>query len=147
MATYEVEHNIPSPRTNTSGSAQPPPAPRRPDLSTFFTAVSAVDTSTTQNTHAVPTPAEVSVAYRMLASAFEVMRRDGEGGAGTTQEDPSRTGSDPERSSEAATAAAGSYTNLMDMLIESLMQDAESPPREVKGCPQEFLDGRAAKHP
>ncbi|KAI9793285.1 MAG: hypothetical protein M1833_000784 [Piccolia ochrophora] len=113
MATYEVEHDIPDPSRSAQTTAQ---RPRRPDLSTFFTAVSAVDTSSTQNEHAVPTPGDVSAAYRMLADAFQTMQRDGgSGGDG--------------------------YNNLMEGLIESLMHDAEMPPREVKGVGQEFLDG------
>ncbi|KAI9762449.1 MAG: hypothetical protein M4579_000425 [Chaenotheca gracillima] len=139
MATYEVEHNIPSPpRTTVGDRSHPEPPPRRPDLSTFFTALSAVDTSSTQNAHAVPTPGDVSVAYRMLASAFEVMRRDG-GEGGDTSAPPPGTA---EQTSDSGAAAAGSYTQLMDMLIESLLHDADSPPREVKGCSQEYLDDR-----
>lgn len=33
------------------------------------------------------------------------------------------------------------YASLMDALTEALLREAEMPPREVKGCSQEFLDG------
>ncbi len=36
---------------------------------------------------------------------------------------------------------AAEYANLMDMLIESLLREADTPPKQVKGCSQEFLDG------
>ncbi|KAI9875763.1 MAG: hypothetical protein M1830_008019 [Pleopsidium flavum] len=113
MATYEVEHNIPEPQT-TSTSRHPP---RRPDLSTFFSTLELVDTSGEQRSHnnsyAVPIPGDVSAAFRTLADAFERMRQDG-----------------------------GEENNLLQSLVETLMVDAERPPREVHGVPDSFLDGK-----
>ncbi|KAI9672968.1 MAG: hypothetical protein M1817_003132 [Caeruleum heppii] len=123
MASYEVEHSIPPSSTEPSNQAS---RPRRPDLSTFFSALSSIDTSTTTNQHAVPTPGDVSAAFRLLADAFSVMRRDGAhggtggGGGGPTEE----TG----------------YGDMMEGLIERLMMEAEMPPREVKGCGEGFVD-------
>lgn len=99
-----------------------PPAqtrPRRPDLSTFFSTLELVDTSgetrTHHNANAVPIPGDISAAFRTLADAFERMRQDGGGDNG-----------------------------LLDSLVESLMADAEMPPREVKGVPDSYLDGRSS---
>ncbi|KAI9794618.1 MAG: hypothetical protein M1816_004505 [Peltula sp. TS41687] len=110
---YEVEHNVP---TTTSTQTQ---RSRRPDLSTFFSALSTIDTTHTSNPHALPTPVDVSAPYRLLADAFQVMRRDG---AGESDSD-------------------NDYASLMDTLTEALLREAETPPREVQGCDQEFLDG------
>ncbi|MCJ1362697.1 hypothetical protein MMC16_001803 [Acarospora aff. strigata] len=111
MATYEVEHNIPDVQT-TSTTRHPP---RRPDLSTFFSTLELVDTSgehrAHNNTHAVPIPGDISAAFRTLADAFERMRQDG-----------------------------GGENDLLQSLVESLMADAERPPREVQGVPDTFLD-------
>ena len=69
----KVEHNVPPP------SSSPGPPPRRPDFSTFFTALANIDTSTTTNPHAVPLPRDVSAAYRRLAEGLARMREDNEG--------------------------------------------------------------------
>lgn len=107
-----MEHNIPSPQT-APNTRHPP---RRPDLSTFFTTLELVDTSGEQrahnNSYAVPIPGDISAAFRTLADAFERMRQDG-----------------------------GGENNLLQSLVESLMGDAERPPREVHGVPDSFLDG------
>ncbi|KAI9835846.1 MAG: hypothetical protein M1819_001744 [Sarea resinae] len=117
MATYEVEHDIPAPTTTSA------PPPRRPDLSTFFSALSQIDTSSTaaaphHNPHAVPTPGDVAATFRTLADAFEVMRVEGGGGA---------------------QGGAGGNSELLESLISTLMGEAEAPPREVKGVGDEFL--------
>lgn len=94
------------------------PRPRRPDLSTFFATLDLIDTSgetrTHHNANAVPIPGDVSAAFRTLADAFERMRQDG-----------------------------ADENGLLDSLVESLMEDAEMPPREVNGVPDSFLDGRS----
>lgn len=61
----------------------------------------------------MPIPGDISAAFRTLADAFERMRQDG-----------------------------GGESELLNSLVESLMADAEMPPREVKGVPDSFLDGR-----
>jgi hypothetical protein len=67
----------------------------------------------------VPTPGDVSAAYRLLASAFDVMR-----------------------DTASANSSGGSLTQhdeLMDMLISSLLSDADTPPREVQGVGEQYL--------
>ncbi|KAI9836488.1 MAG: hypothetical protein M1838_005074 [Thelocarpon superellum] len=127
MATYEVEHSIPA-----ADSAQDPPARRRrPSMTTFHSALSSIDTSSTSNPHAVPTPVDASAPYRLLANAFEVMRaQDGGSGAGPAG-----------RGGFGGAVAGDSHAELMDMLIQSLMEEADAPPREVAGVSEEFLAG------
>lgn len=106
-----MEHNI------KPTAAQEPPR-RRPDLSTFFSALDQVDTSGTHapnNAHSLPLPGDISAAFRLLANAFDTMR----GGAGG--------------------GPASAHDDLMTSLIESLMREADSPPTELKGCPDEFI--------
>ncbi|MCJ1484802.1 hypothetical protein MMC06_004975 [Schaereria dolodes] len=111
MATYEVEHNIPDPAPISTTTR-----PRRPDLSTFFSTLELVDTSNTENQHAVPIPGDISAAFRTLADAFERMRQDG----GSEQQ-------------------GGENSGLLERLVETLNSEAEMPPREVKGVGDEFL--------
>lgn len=104
-----VEHNIP---TNQQPQEQPL---RRPDLSTFFSALDQVDTSgdrQPQNAHSLPLPGDISAAFRLLANAFETMRGGG-----------------------------NAHDELMDRLVESLMDSAERPPTEVEGVSDEFIAG------
>jgi len=84
--------------------------PRRPDLSTFFSTLEHVDTSNVSNINAQPIPSDVSAAFRTLGEAFQRMRMY-------------RSGEGP-----------------LDGMIESLLADAEEPPKEVKGVSQAFLD-------
>ncbi|KAL9012919.1 MAG: hypothetical protein Q9173_002360 [Seirophora scorigena] len=100
--SYEVEHNI--------SRAEPAPQTRRPDLSTFFSNLELVNTSSTQNSNATPMPVDMRAVFITLSDAFRSMRQDGGG-------------------------------NLLDTLIETLEADAESPPKEVKGVSDAFLDG------
>ncbi|KAL1997522.1 hypothetical protein VTN49DRAFT_53 [Thermomyces lanuginosus] len=114
MATYEVEHNTENPET-----AAQQPRRRRPDLSTFFATLSEISTSETRTReHAVPIPRDVSAAFRTLADAFEIMRRENE-----------ITGSEEEGGQ-----------SLIDRMIEALLQGAEAPPREIEGVDEEFCD-------
>ncbi|MCJ1406255.1 hypothetical protein MMC19_000320 [Ptychographa xylographoides] len=107
MATYEVEHNITHPTPSSTHR------PRRPDLSTFFSTLELVDTSNTENVHAVPIPGDISAAFRMLADAFERMRQDAGDGADNG--------------------------DLLENLVETLLGEADAPPKEVKGVSDEFL--------
>ncbi|OSS50991.1 hypothetical protein B5807_04602 [Epicoccum nigrum] len=117
MSGYEVEHNI----SAKDEAAQP--APRRPDLSTFFSTLELVDTSDPQahtNAHALPQPENMAAAYRLLANAFEMMR------GRPTEESESESGSGD--------------SDLLANMIEVLRQNADDPPAELKGCPDSFLD-------
>ena len=107
MATYEVEHSLPS---------HPPPSqshPVRPDLSTFFTALSHADTTQTSNPQSVPTPVTITAVYRQLADALNTMVRDG---------------------------AENDGNELLERMISTLRDTAEVPPQKVTGVSQEFLD-------
>ena len=110
--THPVEHGI-------KATATQAPTPRRPDLSTFFSALDQVDTSGTrqpQNSNSIPLPGDISAAYRLLASAFDTMRGPGAG-------------------------ADTGHNELMERLVEQLMVSADHPPTEVQGVPDEFVTG------
>ena len=62
------------------------------------------------NDNVQPIPSDVSAAFRILGQAFQRMRVDRGEGA------------------------------PLDDMIESLLADAETPPKEVKGVSQGFLD-------
>ncbi|KAJ4330838.1 hypothetical protein N0V87_009648 [Didymella glomerata] len=112
MSGYEVEHNISS-KEETAQSA-----PRRPDLSTFFSQLELVDTSDPQahtNANALPQPENMAAAFRLLANAFEMMR-----GRPADESD--------------------GENDLLANMIEVLRQNADDPPAELKGCPDSFLD-------
>ena len=123
LPTPKVEHN-----TENESSH---PRPRRPDLSTFFATLSEITPNpgeTRTRPHAVPVPADVSAAFRTLAEAFDVIRRDNEA-VGDEDGDGSSTSHDTQRGS-----------GLLDQMIEALLQGADIPPREVEGVDDEFCD-------
>ncbi|KAK1146313.1 hypothetical protein N8T08_003100 [Aspergillus melleus] len=124
MSTYEVEHNTTDPSTSTSARR------RRPDLSTFFATLSEISPDETGRSrpHAVPVPHDVSAAFYSLAEAFEVMRREGPGIV------------TPAGSGDGETGAAGGDGGLLTEMIQSLLNQAEMPPREVEGVSEEFCD-------
>jgi hypothetical protein len=108
-----VEHNI-SDKDDRSQQA-----PRRPDLSTFFSQLELVDTSDPQahtNANAVPQPENMSAAFRLLANAFELMR------------------------GRPAEEEASGENDLLANMIEVLRQNADDPPTELKGVSDSFLD-------
>ncbi|KAI9859177.1 MAG: hypothetical protein M1824_003863 [Vezdaea acicularis] len=114
MTSYEVEHDI---------AASQPTRRRRPDLSTYFTALEQVETAGSQdrthnNANAVPTPPAMAAVYRSLGEAFQVMQTDGEGN-----------------------------NRLLNAMIQMLAADAEAPPREVKGVSDEWLTGMWTRLP
>lgn len=130
MSGYEEEHSIPR-TTTTSTSSQP----RRPDLSSFFTALDLTNTSSTTNPHAEPTPSTVSAAFRMLANALQVMGGETEGVA-IDHGFPARNGD-----------GAGehlAHTQLLEGMIETLMMGAERPPGKVEGMSDAWFDGTFA---
>ncbi|KAF7719663.1 Uncharacterized protein PECH_004162 [Penicillium ucsense] len=116
MATYETEHDTTDPAFANDG-----PRRRRPDLSTFFATLSEITPGPDHRPHAVPVPGDVSAAFYSLAEAFEVMRRD----ASTT----------------AAQSGDGSNGDeLLTQMIQTLLSEADTPPREVEGVSEEFCD-------
>lgn len=72
-----------------------------------------MDNSNVSNEHSVPIPSDVSAAFRTLGEAFQRMRMY-------------RSGEGP-----------------LDGMIESLFEEADMPPKEVKGVSQGFLDGES----
>jgi hypothetical protein len=134
LPTPKVEHNT------ENESSQP--RPRRPDLSTFFATLSEITPNpgeTRTRPHAVPVPADVSAAFRTLAEALDVIRRDNEGGGGDGGED-----GDGDGDGDGASTSRGSQqqpgSGLLDQMIEALLQGADIPPREVEGVDDEFCD-------
>jgi hypothetical protein len=68
----------------------------------------------------------MSAAFRSLAEAFEVMRRETEGGT-ILGEEGDATGSEE--------------GGLLGQMIRILLHEADAPPREVEGVSEEFCDG------
>lgn len=92
-------------------------APRRPDLSSFFSALEQVDTANDrrpQNVHSLPSPGDISATLRMLADAFTVRR-------------------------SARMHESDDNTDPLDGLIGFLDETALNPPRELEGVPDSFL--------
>ncbi|KAB8073856.1 hypothetical protein BDV29DRAFT_131743 [Aspergillus leporis] len=115
MSTYEVEHNTTDPSTTNTTTPR-----RRPDLSTFFATLSEISSDEARTRqHAVPVPRDVSAAFYSLAEAFEWMRREG----GHTE-----------------ATEGGESDDLLTQMIQNLLQEAETPPKEVEGVSEEFCD-------
>ncbi|KAL1649487.1 hypothetical protein SLS58_001543 [Diplodia intermedia] len=110
MSGYEVEHNI-SPEEAKAGDEQ---QRRRPDLSTFYSALEQLDTSdeahARHNPHALPTPTDVIALFSMFRDALVVMAADHDG----DQSD--------------------------NPMFEQLQALIDNPPKEINGVPDSFLD-------
>ncbi|KAG8631282.1 hypothetical protein KVT40_000422 [Elsinoe batatas] len=110
MSGYDVEHDIKADKKDEE-------TPRRPDLSSFFSALDRVDTSherRPQNVHSLPEPSEISAALRMLADAFGVRR-------------------------SARVLDSEDHTDPLEGLIGFLDETALNPPRELEGVSDTFL--------
>lgn len=121
-----VEHS-------TTGTSTPRRR-RRPDLSTFFATLNEITPSPTgsrSRPNAVPVPGDVSAAFRSLAEAFDVMRRGTDSLPVYDDRDQGLGDADPEHS-------------LITQMIRTLLQEAETPPREVEGVSEEFCDGMSS---
>ncbi|MCJ1416532.1 hypothetical protein MMC32_002870 [Xylographa parallela] len=119
MDPYTVEHNV----KPASPSDQPP---RRPDFSTFFSTLELVDTSHTNNVHSTPIPGDISSVFRMLAEGYERMRQDQDLNGATHLH-----GDDHEIDS--------GHSRFLEALIQTLLSEADTPPKEVNGVSDEFL--------
>lgn len=113
-----AEHNTTDPSAATQNTRR-----RRPDLSTFFATLSEITAGPDHRPHAVPVPGDVSAAFYSLAEALEVMRRDG-------GNPPAQDGEDNANSED-----------LLTRMIQTLLSEADTPPREVEGVSEEFCDG------
>ncbi|OQE88400.1 hypothetical protein PENNAL_c0017G06042 [Penicillium nalgiovense] len=124
MSTYEIEHNTTDPSTAPSARR------RRPDLSTFFSTLSQITPAPDHRPHAVPVPGDVSAAFFSLAEALDMMRRE--------------TDSGPQPGAQEGTDNADSDTgrDLLTTMIQSLLAQADTPPREVEGVDEEFCDSK-----
>ncbi|EKV16311.1 hypothetical protein PDIG_08420 [Penicillium digitatum PHI26] len=122
MSTYEIEHNT------TDPSTAPIARRRRPDLSTFFSTLSQITPAPDHRPHAVPVPGDVSAAFFSLAEALNMMRREA---------DPA-----PHPNAQESTVDADSDVDrdLLTTMIQSLLAQADMPPREVEGVDEEFCD-------
>ena len=114
-----VEHNI-QPEKQSSGSS------RRPDMSTFFTKLSQINTSDGEtihnNPHAQPTPVDMRATFGLLADSYYQIQAS----ISSADHDPA---AEHQRQSE-----------LLGSLISELEASAENPPNSVTGASQEFLD-------
>lgn len=123
-ATHELtqylqgEHNTTDPAVDNNS-----PRRRRPDLSTFFATLSEITPAPDHRPHAVPVPGDVSAAFYSLAEAFEVMRRQA-----------------ADLATERGDGADGE--DLLNQMIQSLLSEADTPPREVEGVSDEFCDSK-----
>jgi hypothetical protein len=76
----------------------------------------------------VPVPGDISAAFYSLAEALEMMRRD----AGTEPQTQAQEGTD--------TTDTDPSHDLLTTMIQSLLSQADTPPREVEGVTEEFCD-------
>lgn len=114
--------------------------PRRPDLSSFFATLNEITPNPSESRarpDAVPVPGDVSAAFRSLAEALDVMRRDAESGGDAPL--PVYDGRVPEGLGlgEQEDTDGG----LIGQMIRALLQAADQPPREVEGVSEAFCDG------
>ncbi|KAK9577783.1 hypothetical protein V6Z93_010082 [Aspergillus fumigatus] len=131
----ETTQKCPLTKLNTTQQTPPspnsPPRRRRPDLSTFFSTLSQISPDEHRSRpHAVPVPRDVSAAFYTLAEALEVMRRESEGGGASAG---SREGGNGD----------GDGDDLLSQMIQTLLREADTPPKEVEGVSEEFCDSSA----
>jgi hypothetical protein len=75
-------------------------------------------------------PGDVSAAFYSLAEALEMMRRD----AGTEPHTHAQEGTD--------NGDTDHSHDLLTTMIQSLLSQADTPPREVEGVNEEFCDSK-----
>ncbi|KAL2821997.1 hypothetical protein BJX63DRAFT_178117 [Aspergillus granulosus] len=143
MSTYEVEHSTTDPSNPSQTRSS-----RRPDLSTFFSTLSEISPDEHRSRRgAVPPPGDVSAVYYSLAEALSALRLNGGF--------PITANNITELQAEMAAARAAALNNpvmseatglpteehgrdLLREMVETLLQNAESPPEEVEGVSEEF---------
>lgn len=80
----------------------------------------------------MPVPGDVSAAFYSLAEALDVIRREG----GDTGPRPA-----------AGEGEGEGEGDLVAHMIQALLQEADTPPREVEGVSEEFCDGMSFTPP
>ncbi|KAL3479939.1 hypothetical protein BJX99DRAFT_54820 [Aspergillus californicus] len=143
MSTYDVEHGTtdPSKPSTNIGTHR-----RRPDLSTFFATLSEISSDESRSRpHAVPVPRDVSAAFYSLAEALNVMRREGDAGGVPTDTNTNTPGTGTETESipmlnPDGTPISVHGEDLLAQMIQTLLSEAETPPKEVEGVSEEFCD-------
>lgn len=84
----------------------------------------------------MPVPGDISAAFYSLAEALEVIRRDG------------REGDQPRPADGGAGEGEGEGDgDLVTRMIQALLQEADTPPREVEGVTEEFCDSTYPPNP
>ncbi|KUJ23005.1 uncharacterized protein LY89DRAFT_693315 [Mollisia scopiformis] len=88
---------------------------RRPDMASFFSQLSQVETDspTHMNDHAIPTPVDVAATYNLLRLQYESLIQS---------------------------APPEFDTHVLEELISDIRSSMDSPPEEVRGVPQSYLD-------
>lgn len=82
----------------------------------------------------MPVPGDVSAAFYSLAEALEVMRREGgDVNVGTATA--------PEGSGNGDGDGGEGHDDLVSQMIQTLLREADTPPKEVEGVSEEFCDG------
>ncbi|OAX85211.1 hypothetical protein ACJ72_00404 [Emergomyces africanus] len=135
--SYEVEHSTTPADNNNNTTSSARPAPRRPDLSSFFATLQEITpnpSETRTRPYAVPVPGDISAAYRSLAEALNVMRHE-TGEYGFPVHDGRDEGLETAAEGGDATGGAG----LLSSMIGLLLREAEEPPREVEGVGEGFV--------
>lgn len=95
-------------------------------MSTFFATLEEITPAPDHRPHAVPVPGDVSAAFYSLAEAFEVMRRQ----------------ASAMLSESGASTDGASGDDLLSQMIQNLLAEADTPPREVEGVSDEFCDSK-----
>lgn len=118
-----VEHGISQEAPQRSGS-------ERPDLSTFWANVNELDTSN-NNTRTEGHPSQVAAVHRQLVNWAQILNGQTEGAfipEGLTVPRPEDE------------ALHGTFSEMLNYMIETLSQLADNPPSTLQGVPQSFLD-------
>ena len=77
--------------------------------------------------HSTPIPGDISSVFRMLAEGYERMRQD---------QDPHAHIQSDDQDSHSG------HSRFLEGLIQTLLNEADTPPKEVNGVSDEFLAGK-----
>lgn len=93
----------------------------------------------------MPVPGDVSAAFYSLAEALNIMRREGGGGDAGATGPAGDIGSFPTLNPD-GTPIRVHGDDLLAQMIQTLLRDAETPPKEVEGVNEEFCDSISTLH-